>query len=393
MKEVLCEEVARHCCQALGGRLHALVLTGSLARNEGTFVSDTRGVLLRGDAEFLLVLDDRSHASTAELATIHRQIRTAIRQRGLRADVTLAASSSRYLRKLPPSIFAYELRNCGETLAGPRGILSLIPRFSSGDIPREDAWRLLANRLVEQLDGAGDLLQPEPTISPGLHYRTVKLYLDMATSLLIFLGAYAPTYAARLQALAALCTSARQTPPLPFDLARFCEDVRACTRWKLEPTDVVCNLSFWERAIDYAHALWRWELAQLVSGDPLGCTDAMMRLRMRQQPTREKLRGWAHVARQASWPEPFSRWSRWARNALRTSPRYAVYAAATHLIFDLRRSPGEFADHPTRGQRWRDLAAMLPAAPYSRGDGADPRRNLAADLIFNYHHFVTNTRS
>lgn len=397
MKDVVCEETARLCLQAYRDRLRAVILTGSLARNEATFVKDDLGCRLLGDAEFLLVFADGTELPTdPDLGVIRRQVEERVRGRGLRADITLTAGRVRYLRELPPSIFAYELRHCGETVAGDPQALSLIPDFPQVDIPLEDAWRLLANRLVEQLEGADELLARRPTLSPTLHYRTVKLYLDTATSFLVFVGGYAPTYDQRARALGTLRHSPPGTTRLPFDLGTFSDDVVRCTRWKLTATASVCDTSraFWERAIDYAHALWRWELARIVGSHGAVPNDTLlMELHMRRQPLRERLRGWAHVARQSGWRSAPSRWPRWARRAFRASPRYAVYAVAAELAFDLRSAGGRVFDTGDDARRWQGLGETLPVAPHLSRNGSGPRRSVAADVLFNYHEFVTNTRA
>lgn len=394
MKGVIAEEVARRCRSAFGDRLRALVLTGSLARDEGTFVKDDSGCQLLGDAEFLLLLEGRAALPTrGALGALARQAEDSVQRCGLGAKISLTAGRLDYLRKLPPSIFAYELRHCGQTLVGPRETLSLIPDFPRGDIPREDAWRLLANRLVELLEGVDEILEAQPVLSPALHYRTVKLYLDMATSLLVFVGGYAPTYAERAATLRTLLASPRPAR-LPFDFARFAADVIRCTDWKLGAAEAGDDVSraFWARAVDYAHALWRWELAHLVEcHDPVS-NETLMDLRRRGQPFGERLRGWAHVVRQGGWRDGPSQWPRWARGALRTSPRYAVYAAAAALIFDLRSPHAPAVNRGAEGRRWCVVGETLPFARHLSGRGT-LRRSVAADVLLNYHRLLTNTRA
>lgn len=398
MKSVICEEVARLCQQVYREGLRAVVLTGSLARNEATFVKDDEGALLLGDAEFLLVFGNGATLPTSDdLRLIRQQIEERVRRRGLRADITLTAGPEAYLRALPPSIFAYELRTCGETLAGDAGALALIPDFSPADVPLEDAWRLLANRLVEQIEGVPELLERRPTLSPKLHYRTVKLYLDMATSLLVFAGGYAPTYEERARALALLRDAEPSASRAPFALQDFCAEVGECTRWKLGAVDPGGDVprAFWERAMAHANALWRWELVQLAGDDDAGAPDRTLMARwMRRQPLSARVRGWAHIVRQAGWSSSWSRWPAWARLALRTSPRYAVYATATELLFGLRTSSGAAHDGGGANAQDQDVIAQLPVAPRSKAaNGGRTWTDIADDVLFNYHEFLVNTRS
>jgi hypothetical protein len=396
VKDVICEESARLSLQVYRDRLRAIVLTGSLARNEGTFVQDQRGCRLLGDAELLLVYHERivpPHAD--DLSVIRGKIEERIHRRGVRAEVTLTAVGPNYLRRLPPSIFAYELRACGEIIAGDPAILDLIPIFTPIEIPLDDAWRLLANRLVEQLESVNELLEGRPTLSPDTHYRTVKLYLDMATSLLVFAGHYAPTYEERAQNLTKLLEP-------PFPLKPFADEVAACTEWKISARDLVLDADrgFWERAIDQAEALWRWELAHLQQCDPSGARAELMDLWMRRQPLFERLRGWAHVVRQNGWHRSASRWPQWARRALKASPRYAVYATATDLLFALRSTRTGTVDQGNRASGsndtilWHELNRGLPVLKRAASiNGASAWQALAADALFNYRAFLSNTRS
>ena len=222
MKHIICKETARLELQLYRDRLRAVVLTGSLARNEGTFIEGAGGCRLHGDAEFIFVFgDDGILPSTADLAVMSQQIEERVHRQGLRAEITVSAVRPGYFRRLEPSIFAYELKACGETVAGDSKLLALIPDFGPREIPREDAWRMLANRLVEQLESVDELIEGRPTLTPASYYRTVKLYLDMGTSLLVFAGAYAPTYEERCKTLSLLVEPPPGLKPWPFPIERY----------------------------------------------------------------------------------------------------------------------------------------------------------------------------
>src|SRR5206468_12625217 len=109
-----------------------------------------------------------------------------------------------YCLKLPPHIFSFELKACGKQVFGQADVLSQIPEFSVAQILREDAWRLLCNRLMELLEYSEDLVVPDTKQTARLRYKLAKLSLDMATSFLIFKGHSAPTYAERCASLLAL---------------------------------------------------------------------------------------------------------------------------------------------------------------------------------------------
>lgn len=133
--------------------LRALVLTGSLAREEGTVTLDREHCRVQGDAEFLAVFADgaRRPAASAMRATA-AQIQAALRERRISCPITLSAVAEGYLRALRPAIFAYELRSCGRVVWGDPTVLRLIPELNARDVPMEDAWRLLCNRIIEQVE-------------------------------------------------------------------------------------------------------------------------------------------------------------------------------------------------------------------------------------------------
>jgi hypothetical protein len=389
MRDLVATETARLCAQVYRNRVRAIVLTGSLARNEGTFVNTDDGCALLGDAEFLLVFTQRSAlASNADLTLVRQKIEERLSRHGLRAEVTLSAVRPEYFHRLPPSIFAYELRTRGDVIAGDRDLLRLIPAFGPDDIPREDAWRLLANRLVEQLESAEELVERRATLTPAAHYRTVKLYLDMATSALIFIGGYAPTYAERARNLAMVQGSPSRTGALPFPLEPFSEAVRACTRWKLSAGELFLDpdRTFWVRAIDYAQALWEWELTRLLPHDDPAAPDRLLRLWARRQPLRQRLRGWAYVARTCGWHRDWRQWPRWVTQARQGSPRHLVYAIGSRVLFELG------AGRPLPDID--DLRQALPVPGTAGPNGAQPApHHLAEAVVHNYKRFVVGTRS
>src|SRR6266853_1526162 len=176
--------------------LDAIVLTGSMARDEATCAreSDIRRVL--GDAEFLLSFKKNHQPSTGqELLRVSQRVESLLQNQRIECSIDLGSVPPDYFSKLPPDIFSYELKAYGKQVFGQADVLSQIPKFSAAQISREDAWRLLCNRLLELLEYSEDLLVSDVKQTERLRYKLVKLYLDMATSFLIFKGHYAPTYA------------------------------------------------------------------------------------------------------------------------------------------------------------------------------------------------------
>ncbi len=393
LKATICDVTARLCEERFGSDLTALVLTGSLARDEATFLRDSDSWTVAGDAEFLALFGDGCRLPRrVDLDNVAGAATSWLTARGTRCQVTLAGVHTTFLRRLPPLIFAYELRECGQVILGDPTILSLIPSFSATEISREDAWRMLGNRIVEQLEVLSELAGGAQTLSPRAHYRTVKLYLDMATSLTVFAGIYQPTYRARMAALRSAAT-AGSTTRWPFPPDDFLKDVAACTEWKLAQAApaVTAGAEFMRRAIGYARQLWRWELAWLTGLDENLPEQDLLEAWMARQPRGARLRGWLVVLREEGGSSSWKSRLRWALRALGPSPRYGVYQAAATLLFSLANADGPA--HPAWSQDWAAVGHTLPVEAPRSSSCAPAWRSLGRNILWNYHHFLTGTRA
>jgi hypothetical protein len=404
LKKDVCHETTVLSASEFGSKLHALILTGSLARNEATFVEKGKEWSLLGDAEFLLAFSDQSSLpSIGNLELLRQKIEHSLSLRGICAPLVLDAVRTRYFRKLKPHIYAYELRKGGQVIWGEPEILSVIRDFSASEIPLEDAWRLLANRMIEYLEMVQQLAGNKRSFSGSMLYRAMKLYLDLATSFLLFTGDYAPTYAQRAENLKILANTSSSARAFPFDLRAFSDRVTACTRWKLCPTDSEGMRAallasgdrspFWEEAVAYAKSLWRWEVVRLSRASPEASGAELRERWMHLQPLHCRLRGWAYILRRQGLLKSWRHWSRWTRQAWRASPRYSIYAAASELFFRLHdllgSNGGRLAE--TDCQRLRD---WLPVCLEQEQTARSPDwSHLAAEIAWNYHRFVVGTRS
>jgi len=425
--------------------LRAIVLTGSLARDEATFVREGERWKLLGDAEFLLVFDqDAVLPSSSIIDRLEREIERHLRQQGLCGHVELSPVHTRYLRTMPSEIFAYELRTCGQVVWGERQILSLIPAFSPSGIPLEDGWRMLCNRVVECIEVIDLVVEKPVDPAPDGRYRMIKLYLDMATSFLLFQGVYAPTYRERAERLSTLVaehemrtpdyshcreSSTPRTPDrshfresgnpaeahrnCPFPLEDFARRVAYCTQFKLQAGDGVNaqppegpngvrpageealpGIFSCTELVTYARKLWRWELEQLTGEQDKLSDHELMRRWMRLQPIGKRLRGWASALRRCGWHRSWRQWPHWIRLGWRASPRYWVYAAASEFFLRLPVILKGDGPAPEADSQLRSIRSWLPVAGDSFGTGGDLGwREVAADIAWNYRAFLKTTRS
>lgn len=364
------------------GRPPALVLAGSLARDEATFVETATGWRLLGDAEFMLFVPRRRELPLPARLQLCAQLAMArLREQGILAPIEVSACTQRYLTRMAPHQFGYELRRHGRVLVGNPRLLQAIPRFAPWQLPHEDAFRLLCNRLTEML-----AFSPAELSGRAGDYARLKLVLDMATSFLIFHGQYASTYQRRADRLLRLCSSASR-PEAPWDLDLFARQVEAATVWKLSLHGISeapsPALSASELLMN-AEKLWRWEAARLLQLPPQTSVEELLEAWSRRQPRLDCWRGWLWVARSAASPAlRLHLWWRWGRLARRGSPRACVYQAALSCLFPPRPLPPGFLNR---------LAGLLPQPRYAVDPPALSPRRLARDVYWNYRRFLATTR-
>ncbi|MGO9518202.1 MAG: hypothetical protein ACLPND_14255, partial [Candidatus Korobacteraceae bacterium] len=331
-KSRITDAMRRRCSQSLGPRLKAVVLTGSLARNEATWLQTDRGVQFLSDAEFIVIVEDNEAIPSPEVVTlICSGAEEELRDQGVLCKLSFGAVREAFLLNLGETIFGHELLTCGEVVYGDSGILKV---QGAGHVSQEDAWRMLANRTVELLEIVPELLTGVAQLSEAAQYRLTKLYCDMATSVLVFKQEFVAGYQARAGKLCDLHARGLLSD-LPFDADWFVEMVRRCTDYKISHS--WDGASPFERpgsaqqAVTVLRSLWTWELAQM-HGTAMPTPGDMLRLHMRRQALKDRLRGWAYVVRRRGTVDSLRHSGRWLRLLRSASPRYCVYAAGLNAV-------------------------------------------------------------
>lgn len=352
--------------------LRAVVLTGSMARGEGSVQSGNGIAEVLGDAEFIVVVAGRAALpARAEVDHLVKAAEAALRNHGIRCHISTAVVRPAWFRALLPHIFTYELRTCGKVVWGDRSILNLIPEIDPARISREDAWRLLSNRMIELIEAV--------LYNREIDYRLLKLSLDMATSASIFLGVYAPTYRERALQLQSLAASVCP-PELPISLQALARTASDATEAKLSCRPLpACSL---QSSLTAACSLWDWEVRTLARLDEDTPAAAAARAWLRRQPLRDALRGWASALKRSSTRMLLRHAARWLRH-LGASPRYQTYLAARELLPHL---PALSSGAPDPS-----LYAGLPS-PCAAGSKAG-WRDLAAAVVTSYHTYLEATRA
>lgn len=387
VKQAICDEVCRLVPSQYSPGLRSIVLAGSMARDEATIEREAHKLVVLGDADFFLIFNENAREpSPALLEKTAHDVEAALAARGVQVHIGLNSVRTSYLRRLPAYIATYELRLTGAALWGDPNILSLIPSFPASQISKEDAWRMLCNRLIEFLEHVPDFSASSDEVSRDCRYATMKLTLDIATSYLVFIGEYEPTYRARAARLRAWSIASTRSDALSFPLPEFTELVSRCTEWKLSGVATVGSLP-WRRVLAFAHALWRWELMQL-TGAAAELSDHTLWARWsRQQTYLQRLRGWLSVARRCSWRIRLKEGTRWTRLAKDATPRYCVYRVAAALSALLASPAAPSTDIPgiSLGELYSFLPELIPS-----NSGWEWRR-LAANVVWNYKRFLVGT--
>lgn len=390
----ICEVVTANCVSAFGERMTSLILTGSAARDEATISAASSSWKVAGDAEFLILVRHDAVVDGKSAAFAITQSAAQLSREGIDVAIDVAVVPPSYFQNLPPHIFSYELRTCGKVVWGDSNALKLIPEFSCDQLSREDAWRLLCNRMIEQLGFVDDLETSTSELSPRLHYATIKLYLDMATSYLVFAGQYAPTYRQRADRLLALARSPASDAPFP--LAKFAACVAECTSWKLFGEGVLPenDHELWSEAISYMRRLWRWEMIQLThAGGELTVSGLASRLGHQQAPSL-RLRAWLSAAKRNGWLTSTLQLPRWLRLARRSTPRYLVYQVAAEIAFRLPCLIRHKGEPPRLDVDWRHLRNLLPVrSPRPESLRQPLWRQVVDDVLWNYSRLLRSTRA
>ncbi|MGH9647003.1 MAG: hypothetical protein ACRD4E_09330 [Bryobacteraceae bacterium] len=279
-----------------------LILTGSFARGEATLLADPEvGVRWLSDIECLVVFPaDKRRAPIAEVDQLLRGIES---ERNLQSSnigsgikLELRSIQTPRLARLRPAIFSREFLAHGKLLWGEPAALPWPRWYHAGsEIPAADGFRLLNNRIMEQLAvRLNDERGSEDRISRS--YWVSKFWIDLATSLSIFLHCYVTTYLGRQ---ASIETTLAARPELFGDsfgrlfVTRLKESM-AIKGGKLSAFNSY-NGSLNEAA-SAAAEVWGWESDQL-TGRSLGRGDwksIVSRLRRAQTPS-QTLRDWAKL--------------------------------------------------------------------------------------------------
>ncbi len=253
--------------------LVGMILTGSVARGEGTLIADSAGgTRWLGNIECLLLTQDRKTAIKridSELCRVRNALNFELRKQGRGLEVGLTCMPAQQLSRLRPSIFNRELLEHGKLLWGQPSALPLPSWWRNGqrDIPQEDGLRLLNNRIIEQLTARAKHDISHQTVTAA-EYAIGKFWIELATSLSVFLGCYRSTYRERQAEIESLFGSRPHLFDSPFQTLLI-DRLRQAMALKLGQTPPTGE-SVDERFDEVARAacrIWFWATGRMLGAE------------------------------------------------------------------------------------------------------------------------------
>src|SRR5215831_18386331 len=119
LRQTVCDETVSVCSTLVG--LEAIILTGSMARDEASFWDDSETIAVRGDAEFLLVFADTVRVPSVQaIEEQAKVVESQLIERNICCKICLSPVSLAFMEGIIPHIFGYELRRCGRVIWGDR---------------------------------------------------------------------------------------------------------------------------------------------------------------------------------------------------------------------------------------------------------------------------------
>jgi hypothetical protein len=309
-------------------KVQAILPLGSLARGEASTCRVGGRFILLGDMEFFVVLKPPLDLGEARRACkeLARRAPAALGVGAGEVEIDLAPTTVDQLaRRSDRTMFACDLRTNRRCAWGDARVLDVLPPPEPGAIPKEDAARLVSNRIVEislAASGADPLREA---------YWRAKVLLDLAGSLLAFRGRHESSYGRREDALARL---AGEDASLSWagGSTGLLGRLGWATRCKLEPFlddlgEGASAVPSTAQVLAWARAVWEWEVREWLHGRPGDSTLELVARFKSRESANEKLRGWLKFALHPLRPHGSPGLRRFLRLLPQASPQTLCYAA------------------------------------------------------------------
>ncbi|MGO9594879.1 MAG: hypothetical protein ACLPZ0_14485 [Steroidobacteraceae bacterium] len=242
-----------------------------------------------------------------------REIRRSLRQveldtnsdsrnsaRGIKVE--LSPILTQRMAGMRPAIFTCELCEHAKLLWGDPAAIP-VPRVpSSGEsVSRYDAFRMLNNRIIEQI-AVRNAYADRASDSTTIAYSLAKFWIDLGTSLSVFLGCYRPGYRSRQRPVEDALRAHQEILGAEMS-GRLISRFRNAMAQKLGQAGFPSGdpAQEFSEAVEIARTTWNWESGQLLGTDTVaGDWRAIFAQLSGIETAAPRLRDWARVLRQPS---------------------------------------------------------------------------------------------
>jgi hypothetical protein len=361
-----------------------LILTGSVARGEGTVVADEELTFRwSSDLEFQLVLEGGRSARVNEVDAILAALERTINEeplnhrRGVKCSFTSIQTGQ--IARLRPAIFSREMLEHGKLVWGEPDRIPVPIWWHEGpnEIPYRDAFRLLSNRIIQQVDARFQWRYSGQGAAQA-SYTLAKFWIELATSLSVFIGCYRTSYRERQRTVEHYLIN---NPGVLGDAGELLVDrLRQAMAVKAGcATPDPCSESKFRDSARVAALIWTLEVRRIL--DPshrfVDCSEPGMIVAAlkRVESYSQRVRDWVRLLRRRRGNSFFQTD---LKSAIRAgSLANAIYASGSilHFFWD------EFASDTVRGVRLRRTVRKLLSIPQQEGKGVDQRMILSRATV------------
>ena len=166
-----------------GERAEALVLSGSHASGEGVWCEWQGRRVTLSDLDVYAILPDEHAvgAARARARAAREGLSARLLEIGLAAPLELGLLTRGGLSRQPAKPGTIELARRGRVIAGDRDVLAVMPRWTPGDVSREELLLLLENRGFELLLAHPGVVSGDALRRLRARHALLKASADLAT--------------------------------------------------------------------------------------------------------------------------------------------------------------------------------------------------------------------
>lgn len=145
--------VQQHLFDVIGRKnIVSVIITGSVARNQATYKYIDGHLYLESDLDLVVVV--HRMAIIKSLILIKRlatRLNSELRKKYFLSHVSLSVTTEKQLLRAGPSIFYQDLNLNGKVVSGKQ-LCGALTHYQTREIPAQDIYRLIFNRMVEALE-------------------------------------------------------------------------------------------------------------------------------------------------------------------------------------------------------------------------------------------------